>query len=121
MRIERGLMIDSKLEQEVQLLHNHICYALSDPKRVLLLYMLADGPKRVSELVEVLSLPQSTVSRHLRVLRERGLADTERRGTAVYYALADPRIIQALDLLRAILVSQLEASAEWVHSLNLKD
>ncbi len=114
-------MIDPKLEQEVQLLHNRICYALSDPKRVLLLYLLTDGPKHVSELVDLLGLPQSTVSRHLRVLRERGLADTERRGTAIYYALADARIIQALDLLRAILVSQLEASAEWVHSLSHKE
>jgi len=110
-------MIDPKLEQEAQLLHNRICYALGDPKRVLLLYLLSDGPKCVNELVEALRLPQSTVSRHLRVLRERGLANAERSGTAVYYTLADPRVIQALDLLRAVLVSQLTASAEWVQSL----
>jgi DNA-binding transcriptional ArsR family regulator len=110
-------MIDPRLEQEAQLLHNRICYALGDPKRVLLLYLLADGSKCVNELVEALRLPQSTVSRHLRVLRERGLVNTERSGTAVFYALTDPRVIQALDLLRAVLVSQLTASAEWVHSL----
>jgi DNA-binding transcriptional ArsR family regulator len=39
----------------------------------------------VAELVEVLELPQSTVSRHLKPLREAGLAETRREGTSVYY------------------------------------
>jgi DNA-binding transcriptional ArsR family regulator len=111
-------MIDCRLEQEINLLHGQVCYALADPKRILILYALADGPMCVSELVDMLDLPQSTVSRHLRVLRERGLTETERKGTAIYYALADKRVVQALDLLRSILATQLAASAELSHSIN---
>lgn len=107
-----------QLEQEVNLLHDRICYALGDPKRVLILYALSDGPKCVSELVEQLSVPQSTISRHLRVLRERRLVTPERKGTAVYYTVSDQRIIQAVDLLRAIQASQLAASAELAQSWN---
>jgi len=77
-------MLDPKLEQEIALLHQRVCPALGDPKRLLILYALADGPLCVHELCDALQLAQPTVSRHLRVLRERGLLNTERRGTAVY-------------------------------------
>lgn len=110
-------MVDQKLEQEVNLLHSRICYALADPKRILILYVLSDGSKCVNEMVEALDLPQSTVSRHLRVLRERRLVHTERQGTAIYYTLADQRVIEALDSLRAVLVTQLAASADLAESL----
>jgi ArsR family transcriptional regulator len=72
----------------------------------------------VNELVDALDMPQSTVSRHLGILRTRGLVSTERRGTSVYYALTDPRIIEALDQLRAILASQLAAEASLTQSLH---
>ena len=114
-------MFDPKLEQEIRLLHSRVCYALADPTRIMILYILAEGPKCVSELVEGLDLPQSTISRHLRVLRERGLANTERKGTAVYYALADRRVIEALDRLRSVLAAQLDASAEFARSLHDTD
>jgi ArsR family transcriptional regulator len=109
--------VDPKIEPEIQLLDQRICYALGDPKRILLLYTLESGPQCVGEMVEALDLPQPTVSRHLRVLRERGLVDTERRGTSVYYTLTDQRVIEALNLLRAILASQLAAEANLTQSL----
>ena len=68
--------MDERLEREVNLLHASICQALADPKRILILYALSEGPKNVSELTEALDVPQPTVSRHLKVLRERCLLYT---------------------------------------------
>jgi ArsR family transcriptional regulator len=45
----------------------------------------------------------------LKILRERGLVDSERTGATVEYRLADERLIKALDLLRAIMRDQ------WAH------
>ncbi len=109
--------IDSKLEQEVDLLHERICSGFADPKRVLMLYVLAQGPLCVNDLAQLLDIPQPTASRHLRILRERGLVNSERQGTSIYYALADQRLVQALDLLRGVLCSQLAAEAERAESL----
>jgi len=94
--------VTERLEQEIQLMHAHICEGLADPKRVLILYLLGSRPLNVTELTTALDVPQSTVSHHLKVLRDRGLVLTEREGTAVYYSLADKRIIEALDIMRAI-------------------
>ena len=95
------------LEQEVNQLHAEICAGLADPKRILILYALHEKPRNVSELVELLDLSQPMVSRHLKVLRERGMVYTNRFGATVVYSLADERLIQALDLLRAVLASKL--------------
>jgi DNA-binding transcriptional ArsR family regulator len=110
-------MIDQKLDTEIGMLHNRICSALADPKRILILYLLAESPRLVNELAEMLQIPQPTVSRHLAVLRERGLVSTEREGTAIRYTLGDHRIIEALDLMRAILNTQLTNSIELAKSL----
>jgi DNA-binding transcriptional ArsR family regulator len=103
--------VDERLEQEVNLLHANICAALADPKRILILYALDEGPKTVTELTEALDVPQPTVSRHLKILRERRLVLTEREGTSVRYSLADNRVISALDIMRAVLMGGLNQQA----------
>ncbi len=105
------------LQQEINLLHAQICQGLADPKRILLLYALSEGPRRVTDLAGALGLPQPTVSHHLKILRERGLVVAEREGTAAYYSLADRRVIQALDLLRAVLADLLGQQAELAEGL----
>ena len=102
----------SSLEQEITLLHNRICYGVADPKRVLILYSLEKGPKNVGELVVELGLRQPAVSRHLRVLRERSLVTAERRGASVYYSLADRRVLDAMDLLREVLATQIKTEQQ---------
>ena len=102
----------NSLELEVNLLHERICSALSDTTRIMILYLLAERDMYVNEIAEELNAPQSTVSRHLKVLRERNLVSTERQGTAVFYSLVDERIIQSLDLMRSILNDQIQTDAQ---------
>ena len=65
--------------------------ALGDPTRVLLLSLIAAAPEReacVCDLVEPVGLSQPTVSHHMRLLVDAGLATREQRGKWAYYALA---------------------------------
>lgn len=98
------------------MLYNQVCHALGDPKRLMILYTLAGGPKCVNDIAAELATPQPTVSRHLKILRERALVETTRDGTTVYYALTDERLIQALDLLRGILRDRLLKQVRVVES-----
>lgn len=99
-------------EAEINLLHQQVCYALGDPTRILILYILKEGPRSVGELTARMKLPQSTVSRHLRVLRDRSIISLEKRGTSNLYTIADTRIVDALDLLRQVLNQQLTEQAK---------
>jgi ArsR family transcriptional regulator len=106
--------MDQLHTHELDRLHAELCAGLAEPKRLRLLYELADGPRNVTELAARLNLSQPLTSRHLKVLRERGLVIATRAGAAVDYQLADPRLMDALDILRAILRDALSRRAELV-------
>ena len=107
-----------QLNQEVNRLHADLCSALADPNRILLLYALAEKPNTVNGLSEIVDLLQPTTSRHLRVLREHGLAKAIRQGQSVEYSLADPRLIVALDILRAVLRDNLSQRASLMDEID---
>jgi ArsR family transcriptional regulator len=67
-------------------------------------------------LAATLELPHPTVSRHLKVLRERSMVNANRDGQSVFYSIADERIIQAFDLLHAILADSLESQIDLARS-----
>jgi ArsR family transcriptional regulator len=105
-------MITPKLTQEVTQLHADICSGLADPRRILILYALSAQPRNVSELAKEINISQPAASRHLTLLRERGLVSAERTGQSVIYRLEDIRIIEALDLLRTVLAEKLRSQAD---------
>ncbi|MER5701727.1 metalloregulator ArsR/SmtB family transcription factor [Micromonospora sp. NPDC002296] len=75
--------------------------ALGDPVRLRLLSMIASTSEIcVCDLTEAFDLSGATISHHLRVLRETGLVDCERRGTWVYYWLQPAALSQLGGLLQ---------------------
>jgi ArsR family transcriptional regulator len=110
-------MVNQTLKQEIIQLEADFCAALSEPTRIFILYALKERSLNVTELTNELGIPQPTTSRHLKVLRERGLVYTERQGTVITYHLADQRVIQALDLLRAAMRDRMTQRANLVKEL----
>jgi len=100
--------VSKDLRDEINRLHAHVCSGLADPIRILSLYSLAETKFNVTELSKTLDIPQPTVSRHLKVLRDRNMVRADRDGQSVFYSLSDHRIIEALDLLRGVLAGRLE-------------
>jgi ArsR family transcriptional regulator len=107
-------MDSNTLTQEVTTLHAEICGALADPRRILLLYALSEKSSNVGDLAQQLGISQPAASRHLKILRERGLVWAARDGMNVEYRLADLRLIEALDLLRGVLRDHLAYRASLV-------
>jgi ArsR family transcriptional regulator len=105
------------LVEEVNLLHAQMCRGLADPTRILILYSLGEQSRHVNELAEALGMSQPTISRHLKVLRDRGLVTATREGNAVCYALRDRRVVQALDLLREVMADVLTERAEVAEAM----
>jgi DNA-binding transcriptional ArsR family regulator len=109
-------MNNSELTQEVSRLHADICSALADPKRILLIYALAERPRSVNDLAEEVGISQPATSRNLKVLRERGLVYTVRQGTTLEYHLTDMRLVEALNMLRSVLRDRLTYRANLMES-----
>lgn len=109
------MSLPKNLQEEIHQLHAHICSGLADPSRIMILYLIAEKDCTVSEIVEALGMNQSTVSRHLKVLREVGLVTSERDGQHIHYRLKDPRVIHALNLLREILADTMKERAQLLN------
>jgi ArsR family transcriptional regulator len=95
-------MLETTSEPQLLEREADVCFALADPTRINIVHALEKRPYNVNELTSVLGIPQPMTSRHLRILRERGLVFSTRHGVSVTYALSDPRLIQALALLTDI-------------------
>ena len=102
----KEVSVNEALEAELRDLHERVCKAISDPKRLLIISVLRDGELSVGEIAETLGVSQSNASQHLAVLRERGIVTTRRAGTNVYYALRNTKILMAIDLMREFVAEE---------------
>ena len=73
--------------------------ALSDPIRLRILGLLADGERCVCDLMSELDAAQSRLSFHLRVLKDAGLVASRREGQWMYYTLQRDVLAEAVEVL----------------------
>jgi ArsR family transcriptional regulator len=90
-------------------LHASICHTLAHPKRLEIIDRLRVGELSVTELVDALEISQANLSQHLSVMRQRGIVTTRREGLKVFYRLSNSKITQACDLMRQVLLENLES------------
>lgn len=73
--------------------------AMANPYRLLILYHLAGGEKRVGELERAIGLSQSALSQHLARLRRENLVTTRRSSQLIFYSLASVEVSSVLAVL----------------------
>ena len=81
---------------------------LGDPTRLRILELVSAGERSVGEIVETLGLQQPKVSNHLACLRWCGFVTSRRENRAVYYGVADPRVVALIATGRALLADNAE-------------
>lgn len=84
--------------------------ALSDESRVRMVYALRHGELCVCQLIELMGLSPSTVSKHLSILRDAGLLDSRKEGRWVYYRMADKTLFPMIGKKAAPVFQSLEKS-----------
>jgi len=96
------------MDKKIFELHAEICKVFTNPKRLEIISLLRDEEKTVNELTELAGVPQANVSQHLTVLRQNNVVTTRRNGANIHYKIANPKILQACDLMREVLLEQLK-------------
>jgi ArsR family transcriptional regulator len=89
-----------------------ISKTLAHPLRIAIIHYLKEGEKTVTDLTETLGASQSNISQHLALLRQRQIVKTRKEGSTVYYRVASPKISQACDMVREVLLEQLNQKQE---------
>lgn len=81
----------------------HLFRALADQTRLRLLNLMSGQEVCVCYFIEILGLPQSTISRHLAYMRRAGLVHARREGKWMHYRLAVPKHAAIQAILREVL------------------
>ena len=85
-------------EKEIMDFIGELFKGFADPTRVHILYLLAEGEKRVSDIAEAVDLSQSAISHQLRLLKQMQLIRFRREGKNVLYSLADDHVRTILEM-----------------------
>ncbi len=102
------------MEDRIYSYHADMCKVFSHPKRLELINTLRDEEMSVGDLGERLGLTSANLSQHLAMMRERHILVSRKEGNVVYYRIANPRLLEAFDLLREILFEQIRQDAELI-------
>lgn len=86
--------IEAKATEAAQMLKS-----IAHRDRLLILCLLTEGEKSVTELLQHTTLSQSAFSQHLAVLRREGLVETRKVSQSVYYNIANPQVAKILEAL----------------------
>src|SRR4030066_2080076 len=89
-----------------------ISKTMAHPLRLAILHCLKNGEKTVNELTETIGASQSNISQHLALMRQRQIVKTRKAGSNIYYRVANPKISQACDMVREVLLEQLSQKQE---------
>jgi DNA-binding transcriptional ArsR family regulator len=90
---------------ELYALKAELCKTFADPKRLMIINELRNGECTVGDLAVAIKTPQAIVSRHLAILRDRGVVKPRREGNNVYYSLTDSQIMAVCDMMHQILLN----------------
>ncbi len=102
------------MEDQIYAYHAEMCKVFSHPKRLELINTLRDKEMSAGELGKKLGLAPANLSQHLTMMRERHILISRKEGNMVYYRIANPRLIEAFDLLREILFEQIRQDAALI-------
>ena len=98
-------------------LHADVCKIFSHAKRLEIINALKKKELSAGELIEKTGLAKANLSQHMSVLKAKGVVSTRREGVNSYYRIANPKIIQACNLMREVLMEQLQEKGQLASSL----
>ena len=109
---KRKDMSNPKFDLTIYQLQAEISKTLAHPLRLAILHNLKGGERTVNQLTQTIGASQSNISQHLALLRQRQIVKTRKNGTNIYYRVASPKISQACDMVREVLIEQLSEKQE---------
>jgi ArsR family transcriptional regulator len=109
-------MSKTEFDMTIYELQAGVSKTLAHPIRLAILHCLKDGEKTVNKLAKTVGASQSNVSQHLALMRQREIVKTRKSGSNIYYRVASPKISQACDMVREVLLEQLSQKQEMART-----
>lgn len=95
-------------------LHADICKTISNPRRQAIIDTIRKSEMTVSTLIKKTGISQANLSQHLAILRLKGVVKARREGNNIYYSIANPKIMEAYDLISEVLRESIQSRNKTV-------
>ncbi len=86
-----------------------LCKTTSNPVRLGILSLIGRRELSVGVIAQRLEQPIPTISKHLHMMKEQGVVSSRRAGNVIFYRVTDPRILDAVSLIRQVLMARLKS------------
>jgi len=106
--------------RELYKIHAEMCKVFSNHIRLEILDLLRDEELSVSELMKKTGLSQANISQHLSIMKSKGIVISDRDGKNICYKLANPKIIEAFDIMREVLAEKLKREEVTINLRGIK-
>jgi DNA-binding transcriptional ArsR family regulator len=94
---------------EILKLQADLYQAMANAKRLAIVELISHGEKSVGAIADALESSASTISQHLRNMKDKNVVVTRKEGQTVYYRLKNPKLIKGCRLVREILLEEMES------------
>ncbi|MHB1377923.1 MAG: ArsR/SmtB family transcription factor [Candidatus Humimicrobiaceae bacterium] len=101
-------------------LHANICKTLANPKRLEIIEVLRDDELNATQLTRKVFISKANLSQHMSILIQKGVVLSRREGLNVFYKLSDTRITKACDLMRDVLIKNLEQNNNILKDIKIQ-
>ncbi|UCF05906.1 MAG: helix-turn-helix transcriptional regulator [bacterium] len=81
--------------------HAETCCIFCNERRLMIMWALEEGERSVGEIAMELDLSSQAISQHLRLMKDRGVVVSTRRGRKIYYRMANPKFLEAHRMIRS--------------------
>ena len=105
------------IEKKIYEYHAEMCKVFSHPTRLEIINTLRENEMNVTELSGRLGVDMGNLSQHLGMMRDSRILTPRKEGNVVYYRLTNPKMLNAFDILREILIEQIKNDGILVDAL----
>ena len=104
------------------LLQANIAKTLANPRRLEIIAALRNEEFTATQLTQKIKISKANLSQHMSILIEKGIVFSRREGINVFYRLSDERITKACDLIKEVIIKNLEKNNYLLKDIqNLKE
>ena len=89
-------------------MHADFCKFMGNAKRIEMLFLLGEEELCVDDLAHKMDVSIPNISQHLAIMRDKGVVESRRSGTKIYYRLSNPKTLQACILMREAMIERME-------------
>ena len=91
---------------------SEVCKTFANPRRLAILDLLKTRELSAGDITRLLGKSKANISRHLAVMRLRGIVKTRRDGTNIYYRMENEKLAQACSMMQEALLHMMEGDRE---------